>query len=200
MDVPMRSDQELSCLVEDSCHAYFHVNFYPRALADLQKVWFDGGLTVMTACEGSTIQVHALSIGDVLQYEWSGPENFHATTSDPYVFVPRNAGDGWYKVIIYNNSCSEIQMDSIYLVTQTAPSVTLEQDTMVCPGQPVELRFTPHSPLSDSVVTFTIAFANDDGVTTRSYSSLSGVTVTDTFITMTDAMIYPVRASDGRCD
>ena len=200
MDVPMRADQELSCLVEDSCHAYFHVNFYPRALADMQKVWFDGGLTVSEACEGSTIQVHALSIGDVLQYEWSGPNQFHAISPDPFVFVPRGADEGWYKVVIHNNSCSEILIDSILLIPKASPRVTLEQDTLVCPGQPVELRFTPTSPLSDSVVTFTIAFADDEGVQFRNYAALSGVTVTDTFITNKDAMIYPLRVSDGRCD
>ena len=200
LDVPMRSDQEMSCLVEDSCHAYFHVNFYPRALADLQKIWFDGGLTVQSACEGSTIQIHALSIGDVLQYEWSGPNQFYSVSSDPYVFVPRNAEGGWYKVVIHNNSCSEILMDSIYLTLQSAPGVALEQDTLVCPGQPVELRFTPYTPLVDSLVSFTIAFVNGEGVETRQYSALSGVTVTDTFVTTTDAKIYPLWVNDGRCD
>ena len=200
LDVPMRSDQEMSCLVEDSCHAYFHVNFYPRALADLQKIWFDGGLTVQNACEGSTIQVHALSIGDVLQYEWSGPNGFHSYSSDPYVFVPREAEGGWYKVIIHNNSCSQILMDSIFLVLQVSPKVILEQDTVVCPGQPVELHFTPYSPEQDSVVFFTIAFSNKEGIETRQYSALSGVTVTDTFVTITDAKIYPIWINDGRCD
>ena len=200
LDVPMRADQELSCLVEDSCHAYFHVNFYPRALADLQKIWFDGGLTVISACEGSTIQVHALSIGDVLQYEWTGPNQFHSYSSDPYVFVPRDADDGWYKVVIHNNSCAQILMDSIYLELQVSPKVVLEQDTVVCPGQPVELHFTPYSPEADSIVSFTIAYANREGVETRQYSALSGVTVTDTFVTTTDAKVYPIWVTDGRCD
>ena len=200
LDVPMRSDQEMSCLVEDSCHAYFHVNFYPRALADLQKIWFDGGMTVQSACEGSTIQIHALSIGDILQYEWSGPNQFYSVSSDPYVFVPRGADEGWYKVVIHNNSCSEILADSIFLNLQVSPTVTLEQDTLVCPGQPVELRFTPNSPLPDSVINFTIAFVNGEGETLRSYAALSGMTVTDTFVTNTDAMIYPILVSDGRCD
>ena len=199
LDVPMQSDQEMSCLVEDSCHAYFHVNFYPRALADLQKIWFDGGLTVTNACEGSTIQVHALSIGDVLQYEWSGPDGFHSLTSDPQVFVPRGANDGWYKVAIHNNSCAETLYDSVFLMVNESPSVTMSPDTTVCPGQPVKLFFTPHSPFVDSVVNFTMAFSNKEGVELRHYSAVSGETVTDVYVTTTEAKVYPVMVDDGRC-
>ena len=199
LNVPMQSDQEMSCLVEDSCHAYFHVNFYPRALADLQKIWFDGGLTVTNACEGSTIQVHALSIGDVLQYEWSGPDGFHSLTSDPQVFVPRGANDGWYKVTIHNNSCAETLYDSVFLMVNESPSVTMSPDTTVCPGQPVKLFFTPYSPFVDSVVNFTMAFSNKEGVELRHYSAVSGETVTDVYVTTTEAKVYPVMVDDGRC-
>lgn len=198
--VPMRSNQTLSCLVQDSCKAYFHVNFQPRAMAELQKLWFEGGLTATTACEGSTIQIHALAVGDIWQYEWSGPGGFHSTSSDPYVFVPRNNGDGWYKVCIRQTGCAGELCDSIYLTVLSAPTLSLSPDTMVCPDEEVEVRFTPNSEKVSGNISFSVAYVNADGVSVRHYSAPSGVTVTDTFATLSPATIYPVSVDDGRCD
>lgn len=200
LNVPMRSDQELSCLIQDACTAYFPVSFYPNTMTDIQKVWFDGGMTVSTSCEGDTIQVHALTIGNILQYEWSGPGGFTATTSDPYVFIPRGNGDGWYKVDIRNSGCGEVISDSIFLTVQEAPSITLASDTMVCPGEAVEVRFVPVSPLDGGSVTFSIAYSNLENTEIRHYTAENGATVTDFYQTKSPAKIYPVSLDDGRCD
>lgn len=201
LDVPMRSDQELSCLVSDSCISYFHVNFYPRTLADLRKVWFDGGMTAHTDCEGSTIQVHALSISGALRYDWSGPDGFRAFTADPYVYIPRGGSSGWYKVSITYEPCEQVLMDSIYLNVWESPAIDIAvaPDTMVCPGDTMTVYFTPSTPVDTDVVTFVVAFSNRDGVTKRSYSAAPGQTVTNQFVAFTDTKVYPLRVADGRC-
>lgn len=199
-NVPMRTDQTLSCLVQDSCNAYFHVNFQPSVIAGLKKLWFDGGLTETTACEGSTLQIHALAIGDIWQYEWSGPDGFSATTSDPYVYVPRGSSGGWYHVNIQQTSCAGEIRDSIYLTVLPAPTLKLSPDTTVCPGEVMEVRFTPLSDAASGDVRFSVAFATDAGVRLRHYSAPSGVTVTDTFSTRSSAKIYPAGIYDDHCD
>ena len=199
-DVPMHSDQTLSCLVQDSCNAYFHVNFQPSVMAGLQKLWFDGGLTETTACEGSTLQIHALAIGDIWQYEWSGPNGFSATTSDPYVYVPRGSSGGWYHVKIRQTSCAGEIRDSIYLTVLPAPTLELSPDTTVCPAEVMEVYFTPHSDATSGDIRFSVAFATVDRVSLRQYSAPSGITVTDTFSTRSPAKIYPAGINDGHCD
>ena len=199
-NIPMRSDQTLSCLVQDSCNAYFHVNFQPSVMEGLQKLWFEGGLTETTACEGSTLQIHALAIGDIWQYEWSGPNGFSATTPDPYLSVPRGSSGGWYYVSIRQTSCAGEIRDSIYLTVLPAPTLNLSPDTTICPGEVMEVQFTPHSDATSGNIHFSIAFATDDKVSIRSYSSASGVTVTDTFSTLSPTKIYPVGIHDEHCD
>ena len=199
-NVPMHSSQTLSCLVQDSCNAYFHVNFQPVVMAGLQKLWFDGGLTETTACEGSMLQIHALAIGDIWQYEWSGPGGFTATTSDPYAYVPRGAEGGWYKVVIRQTNCTDEIIDSIHLSVLPSPTISIAPDTTVCPGEVMTVRFTPHSEIPSSNLPFSIAFANASGISIRDYSSASGVTVTDTFSTLSAAKIYPVSIKDDRCE
>ena len=200
MDVPMTSSQTLSCVVQDSCKAYFHINFQPTTIANLQKVWFDGGLNAATACEGATIQAHALSLDNILQYEWTGPDGFHSTTSDPYIFVPYGHSNGWYKVTLRETGCAEELSDSIFLTILEAPNVTLSLDTTVCPGETVAVQFSPQSANSTGEITFSIAFENADGITVRQYSAAAGTTVTDNFSTLTPAKIYPVSIDDGVCE
>lgn len=199
-NVPMRSDQMLSCLIQDSCTAYFHVNFNPSVMTGLQKVWFDSGLTVRTSCEGDTIQVHALTIGNILQYEWSGPGGFTATTSDPYVFIPRGNGNGWYKVDIRNSGCGDVISDSVFLNVQESPHISLAPDTTVCPGEAFEVRFVPVSPSDADSISFSIAYVNLENTVIRHYTAANGTTITDFYQTKTPAKIYPVNLDDGRCD
>lgn len=199
-DVPMRSDQQLSCLVEDSCHAYFHVNFYPRTLAAMQKVWFDGGMTTTDACEGTTIQVHALSIEEVLQYDWSGPDGFRASTAEPYVSIPRGGSSGWYRVSIMHADCNQLLSDSIFLSVTEAPEVTIRPDATVCPGDTVEVTLTPNSAEAGDKVSFTVAFVTDREMITRKYSAKAGSTLTDRFVAFSDTKIFPIQISNGRCN
>ncbi len=201
-DKAMNSRHEMSCSIEDACGAYFHVNFYPRTMADLQKIWFDGGLTVMETCEGSTISVHALEIASILKYQWYNPDGeLIDSVSSPSIFIPRGADDGWYKVIIRNSGCQDSIVDSVRLTVKEAPTISLSQTMEICPGEEANLSFTPTSPLgTDTPMEFTIAFSNGDGIETKTYHTTSGVPVNDTYITFTDAKIYPLSNSDGNCD
>lgn len=199
-DKLMNVQHEMSCMVEDACGAYFHVNFYPRTMADLQKLWFDDGLTTTTTCEGSTVSVHALEIGGILEYHWYNPDNVLIdTVSSPSIFIPRGASNGWYKVHITNTGCSGEMIDSVYLTVKKSPDITLNSNAVVCPGEEVNLGFTPTSPEGNDI-TFTIAFDNGDSIETRTYSTASGVTVNDLYATFTDAKIYPISINDGNCD
>jgi hypothetical protein len=199
-DKAMNSRHEMSCSIEDACGAYFHVNFYPRTIADLQKIWFDGGLQVMETCEGSTISAHALEIASILKYQWYNPNGeLIDSVSSPSIFIPRGADDGWYKVIIRNSGCQDSIVDSVKLTVKPSPSITLSQTDTVCPGEPVELHFTPTSATGDDVE-FTIAFENGNGIEYRTYTAGSGVSISEEYITLTDAKIYPFSQDDGNCE
>ena len=199
-DKAMNSRHEMSCSIEDACGAYFHVNFYPRTMADLQKIWFDNGLTVMETCEGSTISAHALEIASILKYEWYNPSNeLIDSVSSPSIFIPRGAADGWYKVIIRNTGCTDSIVDSVRLTVKEAPTISLTQTMTICPGEEAHLSFTPTSP-TDEPLTFTVAFENGNGIETRTYSTASGVAQDDDYITYTNAKIYPLSVDDGNCD
>ena len=199
-DKAMNSRHEMSCSIEDACGAYFHVNFYPRTMADLQKIWFDNGLTVMETCEGSTISAHALEIASILKYEWYNPSNeLIDSVSSPSIFIPRGAADGWYKVIIRNTGCTDSIVDSVQLTVKEAPTISLTQTMTICPGEEAHLSFTPTSPTGEPL-TFTVAFENGNGIETRTYSTASGVAQDDDYITYTNAKIYPLSVDDGNCD
>lgn len=199
LNVPMRSHQTLSCFVQDSCNAYFHINFQPSTVANLQKVWFDGQLSATSACEGAIIQAHALALEGTIQYEWSGPEGFSATTADPYILVPHSYTNGWYKVTLRQPQCDIELTDSIFLTILEAPGIMLSPDTTVCPSESIPLRFTPHSSNNSDLIHFAIAFENANSNEVREYAAPSGVTVTDTFITRSPAKIYPLHIDDGVC-
>ncbi len=201
-NVPMQVGQEVSCLIEDACGAYFHVNLHPYSLADLQTNWFEGGFTEITTCEGSTVQAHALEIADLLTYEWYNPAGeLIDTVASPSLFISRNAEPGWYKVIIRNTGCPDSLVDSIHITHITkAPTIEIDENANVCPGEEVPVAFTPTSYIGADSLTFTIAFENADGVETRTYKEKSGVTKHDTYITYSNAKIYPLSINDGECD
>ena len=199
-NLPMSLDKEMSCMIKDACDAYFHVNFFPFALAKMQKVWFDDGLTMTTTCEGSTIKVNALEIGSILEYEWTGPNGFIDSVSKPFVFIPREADTGWYKVNIKNTGCSGDIVDSIFLRINKSPVISMSHDTVVCPGSETEIFFIPESPLTTASITFTMAFENADGVESQTFTAHSGEKVTYRYSTNTAAKIYPISIDDGRCN
>lgn len=199
-NVPMRTDTAFSCLIEDNCGAYFHVNFFPQLLADLQITWFDNGLRAMTTCEGSSVAVHTLQSDNIMNYVWTGPDGFFYEGPEPQIFISRGSEAGYYKVLVIESGCGRVLEDSIHLEVDKSPMVDIQDDAVVCPGEMAHLTFTPisyHHP--DPIVEFSIAFATETGREIRHYSSLSGVPVIDSVATMVPMKIYPVNVQDDDC-
>jgi len=199
-DVSMDPDLPLSCRVQDACGSAFTFNFYPQTLADLQKTWFDGGLTAITTCEGSTIQVHALRLGSIFQYEWYQDDATvpFSVSSDPYLFIPRGADTAVYHVKIYETGCAEFIEDSVTIYPKQSPWVTISPVDPVCPWQEVAVSFTPTAIVGDSV-SFSIVFENNAVREIDEYRVASGETVTDTFVTGSPAKVYPIMVLDDEC-
>jgi hypothetical protein len=190
---------EFSCTVQDSCGASFFVNIKPKTWSELQKVWFDGGLKVTTTCEGSTICVNALSIGNILSYEWTGPDGFTDSVSRSCVFIPRGGQEGWYKVHIYHSGCADDNEDSIYLHIDRAPTVELSPDLTVCPGAPAELKFVPNSGNTTENITVRMVFESETGKSYQYFTAQPGDTIKHTINPLTHTKIYTQLISDGTC-
>lgn len=191
----------LSCKVEDACGSYYHVNIIPSILAEMQKIWFENGLREATTCEGTTLRVNALNMGPTIYYQWEGPNGFNAVTTDTSIFLPRNADEGWYKVTVMNTGCGMEITDSILLHMHKAPEISLSGGGTVCPGEEVTVQFTPTSTYNTTTdINFTIAFTNAAGTETRTYSAISGSSVSDTYTSNTETKIYPISIDDGHCD
>lgn len=200
LDKQMNISGTMSCKIEDACGASFHVNIRPLSLKDVNKAWFDNGMTVVEACEGATVSVYALDIASLLEYEWYNPAGeLIDSANTTSLFIPRGADDGWYKVVIRNTSCADSIVDSVHVTVRESPIITLNQNAEVCPGEEVALEFTPVSPTGDNI-TFAIAFENGIGVMTRTYSTTSATTVSDFYTTYSNAKIYPLSVDDGNCE
>lgn len=201
LNMPVTAGSILSCMVEDACGSYYHVNIIPGILAEMQKIWFENGVRETTTCEGTTLRVNAMNMGPSISYQWSGPNGFNATTKDTSIFLPRNADEGWYRVTVLNTGCGMTITDSILLHLNKAPSLSLTGGGTVCPGEEVTVQFSPSSTYNTTTdINFTIAYTNAAGTETRTYSALSGTSVSDTYISTSEAVIYPVSINDGRCD
>lgn len=199
-NIPMRTDSALSCMIRDVCGANFYVNFYPQLITDLQITWFDDGLKATTTCEGSSVTVHTLQSDNLFRYNWTGPNGFRVNNSaEPTIFIPRGAEDGWYKVTVIERGCGRQIVDSIYLGVKKSPSVKILQNTTVCPGEEVQLTFTPHSDYLADNVNFTIVYETEIGRATRDYAAHSEVSVTDQYIAQLPTKIYPLAIVDDEC-
>lgn len=198
-NISMRTDSALSCMIMDACGAYFHVNFFPQLLADLNITWFDQGLKAITTCEGSTVTVHTLQSDNLFKYFWTGPNGFTYDSAEPFIFIPRGADDGWYKVDVLEGGCVRVISDSIYIGVKKSPSVEILQDALICPGEEVQLTFTPTSHYVTTSVDFSIVFETAEESEVRNYSSASGVSVTDSYVTLLPTKIYPLIITDDEC-
>lgn len=199
-DVDMEHGEDLLCLVQDQCGASFPVSFKPKVWTDLQKVWFDNGLKVSTTCEGSTICVNAISIGDILHYNWTGPNGFSDTMARSCVFLPRGSEEGWYKVHIASSGCAEDHYDSIYLHIDKAPSIEMGSDFSVCPGEPAVLEFRPHSHNSTSSVAMTVMIENQNTKQTLTLYAAPGDVATYTIYPQYETKVYVTALYDGTCE
>lgn len=200
MNIPYRPTDKLSCKVVDQCGAEFKIDITPKVWTELQKVWFDNGLTHETTCEGDSICVNALVLGDILNYQWFGPDGFSSTNSEECLFLPRGATPGSYTVHIYSSGCSPDYVEAIRLDIDKAPSVKLGSDMNVCQGEPTELTFIPQSYNTTGTVSFTVVFEDLFNKTTQSFSTASGDTARYTISPTSDTKVYVSVIDDGSCE
>lgn len=199
-NIPYKSTDRLSCKVVDQCGAEFKIDITPKVWTELQKVWFDNNLTQQTSCEGDSICVNALVLGDILNYLWSGPDGFSSTNSEECLFLPRGATPGSYTVHIYSSGCSPDYVEAIRLDIDKAPSVKLGSDMNVCQGEPTELTFIPQSYNTTDPVSFTVVFEDLFNKTTQSFSTASGDTARYTISPTSDTKVYVSVIDDGSCE
>ena len=199
-NIEMSPTEDMSCLVQDQCGAYFHINLRPKTWSELQRVWFDGGMTVTSSCEGGTICVNAISIGSILHYNWIGPNGFSSTEAHSCVTIPRGGEEGWYKVHIVNSGCGDDFYDSIYLHIERSPWVEIASDTTLCPGSPIEIKMVPKSPNTTDNVTFTMVIENIHEKITHNFSLAPGDTARYTITPLTNTKVYALNINDGTCN
>ena len=201
--VPLQAGKELSCMIQDSCGTYFYVNFFPQTLATMQKVWFDNDQREAVICEGDSVQVHALEYGSFFSYQWTNNSgDFISSVANPYLSIPRESQEGTYYVTIFGHGCNMTVKDSIHLIIKESPSirmqVTLDEDTIVCPGSTLSLTVTPHSHFSDTVH-FSLAFSNEKGEEIRDYVGESDVPMSIEYTALYPTYIYSVLVEDDEC-
>lgn len=199
-NIEMSPTEDMSCLVQDQCGAYFHINLRPKTWSELQRVWFDDGMTVSSSCEGGTVCVNAISIGSILHYNWTGPNGFTSTEAHSCVTIPRGGEGGLYKVQIVNSGCGDDLYDSIRLDIIRSPWVELSSDTTLCPGTPIEVKMVPQSPNTTDNVTFTMVIENIHETITQNFSLAPGDTARYTITPLTNTKVYVLNINDGTCN
>lgn len=217
--VHFAKDDTLSCLILDACGAKTRVmSITPLILANMQKVWFDNGGTTITHCEGESVHVHALQVGDYFTFKWWFDTLRGYTTdvwdtvelstaSNPNLFLSHGAQSGWYHVSIMETGCFETVEDSVYIEVKPAPSLQILGNTTVCPNQPATLTFIPKAshdtiPL-DTRIDFSVRFSNANGIFQLDTFGFPDQPVQYSFTSVTDTKVYPFSIQEqhpGSCD
>ena len=140
-DLPIHYGQVLSIDMRDQCHAHFLTNFIVSDMESIRKAWMDDDVRATTLIEGDTCRLYSISMGDAT-YHWSGPNEYVHDTQNSQFVIPRNESTaGFYYVTIEGSGCSVIR-DSVHLDVIKAPYIYLEQDTLVCPGETIQIVAT----------------------------------------------------------
>jgi hypothetical protein len=195
-------DSVMSGSVVDHCGSGFKFDLQPQSLADLQKVWFNDGLQVTEMCEGSTVKVHTMQVGAAFVYKWylnDATEPFYEGM-EPEIFLPRNAEQGVYHVVISETNCEGEITDSVVIYPKASPSVQITAESVVCPEQEVPVTVTVHSPYNNPV-SFKVVFENRDGKDTVEYDKVANNgSVTIMYPVSSNTIVYPIYISDSECD
>lgn len=203
-DVMMTMDSTVSCEVVDNCGIGYYVNLKPKLLAALQLTWFDPLIT--HTCEGDSVQMFALQVGQIFNYEWKDPNGVvFSDGPNPKVLIERNSPPGDYTVTIKQTGCNFNLYDTVTISPEKSPAVHLHQTpgSEVCPGEEVQISFTLESSVDDPTATlsFVIAYDNAFGITYKSFSGHHGQVILDTVIAAAYTRIYPVHIEEtvGEC-
>ena len=187
----------LSLQVEDACGRSFYLDMTVSDLAQSQLAWFDGALRVTQTCEGSEIDVYVSSLDENFTYHWTGPNGFEAQTARGHIFIDRGASSGYYSVELGNTGCSASLQDSVELSVIQSPRVDISDGTSVCPGESVQLSFTPA--YGNGRVSYTIGKEVNSEVTFYNYNGNVGQTQYQTYEANSEAKFWIHSVSDNLC-
>lgn len=98
-------------------------------------------------CSGDSVQIHANSTTQDVEYRWEGPNGFTATEANPWV-----SSEGRYTVFVGNpdNGCAEVRDVNVQTLI-TKPSITLTGAVLDCQN----LRKPILTTVDDPFATFT---------------------------------------------
>ncbi len=144
-------------------------------------------------CTPDTLRLHADSISNTI-IQWTGPNGFVSTASNPKKFINSINDNGYYKVVITDPTCG-IVTDSI-LITFDNTIVTTNNNSTICNGSSIQLNATgaasyswsPATGLSNAAIANPIATPS---VTTQyivTGTKPSGCTGKDTVIITVSAL------------
>ena len=101
-NIPMELGQELSVNVTDSCENSYYVNVVAMSVSQSQLLWFEGGQPDPGVCEGDTLHLSALPLGDNISYSWHGPNNFSSNSQNSSFYVSQSCPNGYFVVELLN--------------------------------------------------------------------------------------------------
>jgi len=94
-----------------------------------------------TACFGSDIKLAATELLNV-NYQWTGPNNFSSTISNPTISNATMMDSGMYIVVANINGCG-ISTDSVRVVVHPKPTIHfLKSIDTVCLGSPRDIHYS----------------------------------------------------------
>ena len=196
-ELPISAGQTISIELTDACGYDLYVNLDVTDMSQSQIAWFDGGLQLKESCEGSTIEVYALLLGEDATYHWTGPNGYDKYTTNSTINLPRGSESGYYHIELSAPGCSATLKDSVYLRVITSPSVTISEGSTVCPGEEVTMTFTPSG--TNGTIHYVIGQEENSAVTYHEFSGEDGQTESITFNAFANNTLWVNSVQDDIC-
>lgn len=164
-----------------------------------------------TVCPTTDLVFTANNVPSGSIYNWTGPNGFSSSLSNPTRFNSQKVDSGYYKVTITRNACS-IEEDSVYInITDTITAPNITANTPVCEGDTLRVVVTSNYSNPNYVITEANGSVNS-GVQNITYSSanmshngrytvvlnVNGCTAYDTtFVTVKPTPPSPTAINNG---
>ena len=220
--VAFNQNDILSCRIIDNCGSQTTISHIePVVLVNRQLAWFDNGNDSISACEGETVRLNALQMGEKFYYQWWWFDKNHqrvdttTTVSHLDIFLSHGMPSGSFHVQIKGTDCGMPLDDSLKINVNPMPSLwlstknnELEKDKTVCPAKQAKLYFKLKNNLGNNVPfepedSLVIAYANNDSIAYRSYFFTSATSMISDSIAVTSlTKVYPVyaRRANSECE
>ena len=196
LEVSMVTGQQLSVMVEDSCHNSFYINLTATPISQSALAWEFGDFTGNGHCEGDSIHIAALPFAFEVAYQWIGPNGFSSTDRVNHIYLPYGSESGWYTLEVMNTGCKTRVMDSVFIQVIQAPTITILSDTTVCSGDGVTLGFQAQG---NGPVTFDIVHTGAPSSGSNTFTANPGSTIYQHYPIESDNLFWPENISDNRC-